>query len=118
MREAVANETKFALLDILLDRVEEFFLGNLNVGYSRISTRSKEAFDGKSRLRSINRLWLTHLKLAIGPSWDFDDHVQNCLLLVCIEGNIVERRDDLAIFLNEDAVLQSVWSSDLTDSVF
>jgi hypothetical protein len=29
VREAVANETKLALLDVLLDRVEELFFGDL-----------------------------------------------------------------------------------------
>ena len=29
VREAVADESKLALLNVLLDRVEEFFLGDL-----------------------------------------------------------------------------------------
>lgn len=32
MREAVAHETQPALLDILLDRIEGFLLGNLHFG--------------------------------------------------------------------------------------
>jgi hypothetical protein len=43
----------------LLDRVQEFFLGNL--------------------------------KLGIGPSRDLNDHVQDSLLLICIQGNVMER---------------------------
>jgi hypothetical protein len=33
VREAVANETKLALLDILLDRVEELFFGDLAINH-------------------------------------------------------------------------------------
>ncbi len=59
----------------------------------------------------------THLKLAIGPSWDLNDHVQDGLLLVGIERDVVEWRDWLAILLDVDAVLQGVWGTDLTDRV-
>jgi hypothetical protein len=59
--EAVADETKLALLDVLLDRVQKLLLGDLH--------------------------------LAIGPSWDFDNHVEDSLGLIGVEGNIVEWRD-------------------------
>lgn len=83
--EAVADEAKLALLDILLDGVEELLLGDL--------------------------------KLAVGPSRDLDDHVQDGLLLVGKERNVVEGRHGDAILLNVDAVLQSVLGGNLADGV-
>jgi hypothetical protein len=59
----------------------------------------------------------TNLKLAIGPSWDLNDHVQDGLLVVGIEGNIVEWRHGDAILLDVDAVLQSVRWCDFADGV-
>lgn len=63
-------------------------------------------------------LFLADLHLAICPSWDLNDHVQDSLLLIGIKGDIVERRNWNSILLDIDTVLQSVWSSDLSDSVF
>jgi len=83
--EAVADESKLALLDILLDGVEKFLLGDL--------------------------------KFTVGPSWDLDDHVENCLLFIGIQRNVVEGRDWDSILLNVDTVLQSVWGTDLSDTV-
>ena len=54
--------------------------------------------------------------LGICPPWDLDDHVQDGLLLVCIEGDIVEGRADSSIHFNIDTVLQGVWSTDLADT--
>jgi hypothetical protein len=59
----------------------------------------------------------TYFQLAIGPSWDLNDHVQYGLLLVGIQRDVVEGRNGDAILLDVDAVLQSVWASDLSDLV-
>jgi hypothetical protein len=75
MGEAVADETKLALLDVLLDGVEGFLLGNLELG--------------------------------VGPARHLDDHVEDPIALVSKKRDIVERRDDGAILLDEDAV---VWT--------
>jgi len=83
--EAVSDVSKLALLDVLLDGVEEFLLGDLELG--------------------------------IGPSRDLNNHVQNGLLLVGVEGDIVEWRDGLAILLDVDAVLEGVGSRNLADGV-
>jgi len=83
--EAVADESKFAFLDILLNWVKKFLLADLQFG--------------------------------IGPSWDLDDHVQDCLLLICIERNVVEGGDWDAILLDVDAVIEGVWLADLSDCV-
>merc|ERR1712000_163459 len=83
--EAVSDVSKLALLDFLLDGVEEFLLGDLELG--------------------------------IGPSRDLNNHVQNGLLLVGVEGDIVEWRDGLAILLDVDAVLEGVGSRNLADGV-
>jgi hypothetical protein len=59
----------------------------------------------------------THLHLGIGPTGHLDDHVEDRLLLIGIEGNIVPWRDQLAVLLDEDAVLECVRRSDLAGGV-
>lgn len=59
----------------------------------------------------------TYLKLAIGPARDLNNHVENGLLLVGVQGNIVEGRHWDAILLDVDAMLQSVGSTDLAELV-
>ena len=59
----------------------------------------------------------TDLELGVGPAGDLNDHVQNRLLGIGVEGNVVERRDGLAILLDVDAVLQGVRSTDLAHRV-
>ena len=66
---------------------------------------------------SWKKITQTYLLLGIGPARDLNNHVQDGLLLVGIEGNVVEGRDGLAILLNVDAVLQGVRSSDLTGGI-
>lgn len=61
--------------------------------------------------------WTTHLHLRIGPSWDLHDHIEHRLLLIGIQGDIVERRQRHSIFLDEDAVLQGVGRTVLADGV-
>jgi hypothetical protein len=51
-----------------------------------------------------------YLLLGVGPARDLNDHVQDGLLLVGIEGDVVEGRDGLAILLNVDAVLKGMRS--------
>jgi hypothetical protein len=62
MREAVTNVAQSIPLHILLDRIEELFLGDFHLG--------------------------------VGPSRDFDNHVENPIGLVDEEGDVMERRDD------------------------
>ena len=91
MREAIANEAKLAFFDILLDRVQEvFFLDLEESQVSSVPGRSSTIYP-----RHPN----AHLHLAISPARDFDDHVQDCLLLVGKERNVVPRRYWLAILL-------------------
>lgn len=66
----------------------------------------------------VEELFLADLKLAIGPSWDLNDHVQYGLLLVGIEGDVVEGRNRNSILLDIDAVLEGVRSSDFSDGEF
>lgn len=68
-------------------------------------------------LDGVEGLLLGDLKLAIGPSWDLNDHVQDSLLLVGVQWDIVERRDWLSILLDVNTVLQGVWSTNLADRV-
>ena len=62
----------------------------------------------KSDLLGHRFLKSTHLHLSIGPARNLNNHVENGLLLVGIQGDIMEWRNRDAIFLNEDAVLESV----------
>jgi hypothetical protein len=56
----------------------------------------------------------TYLHLAIGPAGDLNDHVQDSLLLVGVEGDVVEGGYGHAIFLDVNAVLQRVGLRDLS----
>jgi hypothetical protein len=60
----------------------------------------------------------THLHLSIGPTRHLDDHVEDRLLLVGIEGDVVEGRDGHAILLDEDAVLERVGRANLAGCVY
>lgn len=57
----------------------------------------------------------TYLKLAIGPARNLNNHVEDGLLLVGIEGNIMEGRDGNAILLNVNSVLERVGGANLAD---
>lgn len=59
----------------------------------------------------------THLHLSIGPARHLNNHVEDGLLRVGIEGYVVERRYGLAVLLDENAVLQGVWGTNLPDGV-
>ena len=62
VREAVADETEPALLDVLFDGVERLLLGDLHFG--------------------------------IGPPRDLNDHIEDAKLLIGVEGNVMEGRDN------------------------
>ena len=59
----------------------------------------------------------TYLELGVGPARDLNNHVQDGLLLVGIEGDVVEGGDGDAIPLGVDAVLKGVGSGDLAHGV-
>ena len=56
-------------------------------------------------LDGVKGLLLGSLHLRVGPARDLDDHVQDAIVLVGEEGDVVERRDDVAVLLDEHAVL-------------
>lgn len=58
-----------------------------------------------------------HLHLGIGPAGDLDDHVEDRLLLVGVQGDIVEGRDGDAILLDVYPVLEGVGRALLADLV-
>lgn len=60
---------------------------------------------------------MKYLELGVGPSRDLNNHVEDGLLLVGIEGNIVEGRDGNAILLKVDTVFQGVGRSNLANAV-
>ena len=112
VREAVADEAQLALLDVLLDGVEEFLLGDLGVDHMLAvvcGAMIKSTVDWNPTAMAK-----TYLHLAIGPARDLNDHVQDGLLLVGVEGDIVERRDGHAILLDINAVLQRIGARDLS----
>ena len=110
VREAVADEAQLALLDVLLDGVEEFLLGDLGVDHmlAVVCGVVESSVDWNPTVMAK-----TYLHLAIGPARNLNDHVQDGLLLVGVEGNIVERRDGHAILLDINAVLQRIGARDL-----
>ena len=61
--------------------------------------------------------WCKYLELSVSPSRNFNNHIENGLLGVGIEGDIVEGGDGDAILLKVDTVLQGVGSSHLADGV-
>lgn len=64
VREAVADVTKLALLDVLLDRVHGLVLGNL---------QSHEVRDHPRRIASRSEIALvTNLELGIRPTRDWN----------------------------------------------
>lgn len=65
----------------------------------------------------IQLLLLRDFQLGVGPSWNLHNHVENGLLLVGIQWDVMERRNNLSIFLNEDLVVQSVGGTDLAGGV-
>lgn len=68
-------------------------------------------FDG------VERLLLANLHLGVGPTWHLDDHVEDKVGVVSKEWDIVEGRDDRAILLDVDAMLESVGSADEADGI-
>jgi hypothetical protein len=50
----------------------------------------------------------TYLHLGVGPAGHLNNHVEDRLLLVGIQGNVVPWRDELSVLLNEDTVLERV----------
>ena len=69
-------------------------------------------------LHQVVDLSSTHLHLGIGPAGYLNDHVQDRVLLVGIEGDVVEGRDRHAILLDEDAVLERVCGANLAGCVY
>jgi hypothetical protein len=59
----------------------------------------------------------THLHLRVGPAGNLDNHVEDRLLLVGVERDVVPWRNELAVLLDEDAVLERVGRGHFADSV-
>lgn len=105
--EAVADEAQLALLGVLLDGVEELLLGDLvGVVESALCAWIESGRGGQ-----------LYLLLGIGPAGDLNDHVQDGLLSIGVEGDVVEGRDGLAILLDIDTVLQRVRLGNLANGV-
>jgi len=68
-------------------------------------------FDG------IEGFLLANLHLSVGPARNFNNHIEDRLLLVGIKRDIVEWRKWDAIFLDKDAVLESVGRANLSRSI-
>lgn len=124
MGKAVADESKLALLHVLLDRIQSFLLGDLEEADQCWLTSEIDAGQcqclrsGQGNLfTALGPRCLTHLHLRIGPSGDFHDHVEHRLLFIGIQRDIVERRQRHSILLDEDAVLQGIGRTVLPDGV-
>ena len=55
-------------------------------------------------LDGVERLLFGDLHLGIGPAGNLDDHVENAIVPICEERDVMERRDDLAVLLDVNAV--------------
>jgi len=124
--EAVADISELALLDILLDGVEELLLGDLQrfqLALARLTTlRATSGPKGIGSCNSCATLAASsgeplYLKLGIGPARNLDNHVQDALFLVGEKGNIVEGRNRDAIPLNVDAVVGGVGRANLAQVI-
>lgn len=60
-------------------------------------------------LDRVEGLLLGDLELGVGPAGDLDDHVEDAIALVGEKRDVVEGRDDLAVLLDEDAVVCGVY---------
>lgn len=58
-----------------------------------------------------------YLHLGISPPRDLHYHIQHRLLVIGIEGNVVERGDHNSVLLNVDAVLQGIGSTNLPGGI-
>lgn len=74
-------------------------------------------FLDRARINKQRNSILAYLKLSVGPARDLHDHVEDGLLLVGIQGDVMEGRDRHAILLDVDAVLERVRGRDLADGV-
>jgi len=60
---------------------------------------------------------LGNFHLSIRPARNFDDHVENAVVLVCEKRDVVEGRDHGAILFDVDAVFKSVCRADKAGSI-
>jgi hypothetical protein len=56
-------------------------------------------------LDGIEGLLSRGLHLGVSPARDFDDHVEDAIILVCKERDVMERGDNGAILLYVDAMI-------------
>jgi len=59
-------------------------------------------------LDGVECLLLRDLHLCVGPPWNLNNHVEDGLGLICVEGDIVEWGDWDTILLDEDTVIEGV----------
>ena len=57
---------------------------------------------------------ISYLLLGVGPARDLDNHVEDGLLVIGVEGDIVEGRDRDTILLDVYPVLQGVGLADFS----
>ena len=55
-------------------------------------------------LDGVERLLLGDFHLGIGPAGNLDDHVEDAIVPICKERDVMERRDNLAVLLDVDAM--------------
>jgi len=65
----------------------------------------------------IEGFLLGNFHLSIRPARNFDDHVEDAVVLVCEKRDVVEGRDDGAILFDVDAVFKSVCRADEAGSI-
>lgn len=109
MRKAVADVAKLSFLDILFDRVENLFLRDLD----------RQFQPQCSSIKFVEALCrrLTDLHLSIGPTRNLDNHVEHSLLLIGVQGDVMEWGQGYSILLNVDTMLQGIGGPILSDRI-
>lgn len=81
------------------------------------SDSQRLSFRAAVRRPRRSQLGPTHLHLRVGPAGHLNNHVEDGLLLVGVERDVVPWRDELAVLLDVDAVLEGVGSANLAGGV-
>ena len=88
VRETIADIPKFTFFHILFYWIKQFFFGNL--------IKSTKKHYSQFQLL-LSNFFETHLHFSICPPRNFHDKIQNGLVLIRKQGNIMPRRNYLAI---------------------
>lgn len=123
MWEAVSHESKLAFLDILLDWVEKFLFRDLE-GSTTTTTLLQETYlllrvcPTRYLYYHVEDSLLNNVRTILKVSEDCPDGVDDdSYLFVRVKWDVVKRADGRAILLDVAAPVESVWLSDIANSI-